>query len=206
MNESPSSRPNLDYVSQSLVYPAGWDCGKVKTKTLIVAATGHTLWSDLREAPTDGADVLAIKDAIVHYPDPVHHGFSQHADQLLHFIEIRKMRNPSVRRQANEIMAHTSNDRQYPGVHAWNLPGHGTSSLGAVYVGLALGYGRIVLCGCPLDDGGHYYDPPWVKTHFVKRIPDRSAGPRHWEHAAKCVFKGRVKSMSGRTRELLGAP
>lgn len=198
--------PNLDYVGQSLTYPAYWKLEDYEKKDLIVACTGRNVWNDLRLLNPSDMDVMCVKDTIVHYPGPVHHAFSQHADQLVHFIEIRKMRNPSVRRQANEIMAHTSSERKYPGVHAWNLPGHGTSSLGAVYVGLALGYRRIVLCGCPLDDTGHYYDPKWIKTDFIKRIADRGNHPKFWEHAAQHVFKGKVRSMSGRTKALLGPP
>lgn len=199
-------RPNLDYIGQSLRYPPGWNYEDYQKKSLLIVCTGRHVWKDVQGIDYTGMDVMCVKDAVIHFPDPVHHAFSQHADQLVHFVAIRNMRNPSTRRQGHEIMAHTSNDERHPGVHAWNLPGHGTSSLGACYVGLALGYCRIVLCGCPLDDAGHYYDPEGVKTHFIKRIPDRNHGPRFWEHAAQQVFKGKVKSMSGRTRELLGAP
>lgn len=199
-------KPNLDYVSQSLNYPAGWKLADYEDKSLLIACTGRKVWKDLNQIDYSAMDVMCVKDTIIHFPGPINHAFSQHADQLVHFVEIRKMRNPSTRRQTNEIMVHTSHETKYPGVHAWNLPGHGTSSLGAVYVGLALGYERVVLCGCPLDDAGHYYDPLEVRTQFVQRIPDRNGGPRFWEHAAKHVFKGKVKSLSGRTRELLGAP
>jgi hypothetical protein len=198
--------PNLDYISQSLRYPNGWKFEHYEKKKLLIACTGRDVWRDIQKFDYSDMDIMCVKDTIIHFPDPIHHAFSQHADQLVHFVEIRKMRNPSTRRQTNEIMAHTSSDSKYPSIHAWNLPGHGTSSLGAVYVGLALGYCRIVLAGCPLDDMGHYYDPEGVKTFFIKRIPDRNKGPRFWEHAAAHVFKGKVKSLSGRTRELLGAP
>jgi hypothetical protein len=198
--------PNLDYISQSLRYPNGWKLEDYEKKSLLISCTGRNVWEDIRKIDYSDMDVMGVKDTIVHFPDPIHHAFSQHVDQLVHLVAIRNMRNPSTRRQTNEIMSHTSNDTKHSSVHAWNLPGHGTSSLGAVYVGLALGYRRVVLAGCPLDDEGHYYDPEGVKTHFIARIPDRDNGPRFWEHAAKHVFKGKVKSLSGRTKDLLGAP
>jgi len=198
--------PNLDYISQSLRYPKGWKLEDYEKKSLLIACTGRDVWKDIKRIDYSEMDILCVKDTIVHFPDPIHHAFSQHADQLVHLVAIRNMRNPSTRRQTDEIKVHTSSDTKYPSVHAWNLPGHGTSSLGAVYVGLALGYSNVVLAGCPLDDAGHYYDPEWVGTYFIKRIADRQEGPKFWTHAAQHVFKGKVKSLSGRTKDLLGAP
>ena len=95
-------------------------------------------------------------------------------------------------------------------MEVWPWPGHGTSSLNGCYTGLALGYDEIVLCGAPLDDSGHYFDPPTWHTNFVREIPDVDRGgviqPRYWSEAKARIFDGKVKSMSGRTRDLLGAP
>lgn len=196
------AKPNLDYIGQSLNYPPGWKLEDYEDKALLIAGTGRCLWDDIQKIDYSKMDVMCVKDAIVHFPGPVHHAFSQHADQLVYFVKVREERFASTRRQPNAIAAHTSVERK-AGVHAWNLPGHGTSSLGAVYVGLALGYRNVVLAGCPLDDSGHYYDPEWVDTRFTQQIPERDGGPRFWVHAAKHVFKGKVTSLSGRTRDLL---
>lgn len=195
-----------EILGNKLTYPNWWRLEDFQHKQCLVAATGRCLWDDIEKFDYSGMDIMAVKDAVIHFPDPVHHAFSQHADQLVPMIEIRNLRNPSARRQNNAIIGHTSVDTRFPSLHAWNLPGHGTSTLGAVYVALALGYKRVVIAGAPLDDSGHYFDPPGFKTHFEKRIPDKEKGPKFWELVYQDVFKGRVRSLSGRTRDLLGDP
>ena len=56
--------------------------------------------------------------------------------------------------------------------------------------GLGLGYSKIYLCGVPLDNGPHYFDPPWTHTNF-----ERSGGLREWQNARDRYFEGRVVSM-----------
>lgn len=80
-------------------------------------------------------------------------------------------------------------------VQSWD----GSSGLLAVSVAIALGYQKIILCGVPLDKkAGHYFSPdvPWMD------------GPRYrhaWiKHQEEMI--PRVKSMSGWTQILLGAP
>ena len=74
------------------------------------------------------------------------------------------------------------------------LPGDrsGSSSLLGALAAIKLGYDRIVLCGCPLEgknNNGSPYDSFRVG----------------WENKKK-YLNDRVRSMSGWTRELLGAP
>ncbi len=83
----------------------------------------------------------------------------------------------------------------------WPWTKHGTSGLGAILTALALGYEEIVLCGMPLDESGHNGEPPWRKCGFLNEVPD--ADP-HWRLAIDLAFGGKVKSMSGRTKEWLG--
>ena len=84
-------------------------------------------------------------------------------------------------------------DLTWPRIHG------GTSSLFAVFVALGLGYEQVILAGCPLDKSSHFYEPPW------RRCQEFNETLKHWEEAQE-VFKGRVKSVSGRTRDLLGEP
>lgn len=89
----------------------------------------------------------------------------------------------------------------------WPWGGHGTSGLGATVVGVGLGYKRIVFCGVPLDDGPHNGEPPWRRTKFASsEATDHKGGPdEHWQRAIQ-AFRGKVFSMSGRTREWFGCP
>ena len=85
-------------------------------------------------------------------------------------------------------------------------PAQRTSLLGAVFTACGLGYGPVVICGGPLDNTPHYFEPDWIRSNFEKEVPDTVDGNLAiWNHARK-AFAGRVFSMSGRTREFLGAP
>lgn len=95
-----------------------------------------------------------------------------------------------------------------PEVREWHPPTSykgGTSSLFGVWVGLQLGYERIILGGCPMDATGHFFDRPG--RTFEGSNQDYSI--RHisttWQMAAQ-EFNDRVRSVSGRTRQWLGEP
>lgn len=86
--------------------------------------------------------------------------------------------------------------------HIWCFANNrGSTSLFAVKCGLLMGYSEIVLCGIPYDGSGRFFDPPGVGKDYEK-----ANGWEDWPKLAASVFDGRVKSMSGRTRELLGEP
>ncbi len=75
---------------------------------------------------------------------------------------------------------------------------HGSSSLFAVYVALALGYEKIYLAGCPMDTNGHWFyaddtGPLWDGESFMA-----------WLEFAKTPEAKKVESLSGYTRQILG--
>lgn len=76
----------------------------------------------------------------------------------------------------------------------------GSSGLYAAQIALdVLGAGRVVLCGVPLDpDRKHFFDRhnTWNDADIFRRGFE----------AALPVIRGHVRSMSGWTRDLLGAP
>lgn len=79
------------------------------------------------------------------------------------------------------------------------LEWHGTSALYAVEVLLRRYHARrIVLTGCPLDGTGHYYKPGDLGLY----LDHYRAG---WL-AALPYLAGRVRSMGGWTRDVLGTP
>lgn len=73
----------------------------------------------------------------------------------------------------------------------------GTSGLYAVGLALFLGAERVVLAGCPMDTGTHYYD-----TGVLNPLDDHR---NVWRDMLP-TLRGRVTSLSGWTRELLGSP
>lgn len=158
---------------------------------LLVLGCARCVWDDLNAALGTGwesADVMAVNDAISYCPGQVDHAYSDHVEFLQAWARRSRWR-PDL---------HTATPGAPEGVREWPWPRHGTSALGAVYTGLALGYDEIMLCGVPLDGTGHFYDPYWVGS------PQFAGEERYWRNAAERIFGGRVRSMSGRTKAILG--
>ena len=179
--------------------------GKYSDKKLIIAATARCVWDDLeRLGGLDKYDVMCVNDMIMHYPNPVRHAYSNDWKMILKWTQARRPQYQKL--DERHIITHSCFG-ETASFH-WPWPGHGTSSLNAVYTGLALGYNEIILCGVPLDNSGHYFDPIWVKTNFEREVPYVERHGDHqiknWQNARDKIFEGKVKSMSGRTKVLLG--
>ncbi len=80
---------------------------------------------------------------------------------------------------------------------------------------LTIGHEPVILAGCPLDNSGYSFDEAKVKHEIgCRRVGDPAnntarAVINYREAMAKLAageFKGKVFSMSGYTRQLLGAP
>lgn len=80
-------------------------------------------------------------------------------------------------------------------------PWLGSSALFAVFAGLALGYAKCVLAGCPLDSEGHWFAAP------EERGPEWSKDDlKAWSDFALMPESERVRSLSGYTAQILGKP
>lgn len=91
------------------------------------------------------------------------------------------------------------------GVTHWPFSGAGSSGLNAARVGATL-YEEVILAGIPLDDSGHNGEPPWKVTNFTNEVAPQVRCEENliWKTARINDFGGRVRSMSGRTRDWLG--
>lgn len=148
---------------------------------------------------------MTINDITMHFPIKVKHAYSNDKKMLPKWVEARRPRLRATVDENRRILQHSCNE----GVeYKWPFPGHGSSGLNACYVGLGMGYEELILIGIPLDNSGHYWEAPWLESRFLREVPPgrNPDEPRYWENAARKIFDGRVKSMSGRTRELLGEP
>lgn len=146
--------------------------------------------------------LMAVNDVGMHIPLDLRHWFSNGAEDVANWSRCRRTGyNRNATRHALKFAQCKAGANYY-----WPWPGHGTSSLNAVLTGIALEYDEIILCGIPLDNTGHYFDPPWVRSNFEREVPYKDGELKWWAKAADRYFDGRVKSRSGRTRELLGAP
>ena len=117
---------------------------------VVIAGGARCVWEDLRQIGGD-FDLITVNDVTMHVPFYVKHAYSNDHIMLPHWINARR---PRLNRG---IQAHTC---QCGDMKVWPWPGHGSSSLNAVYTALALGYDEIILAGIPLDNSGHYFDPP----------------------------------------------
>lgn len=182
-------------------------CAGNFTGLAVVMATGRCVWDDLLyhfDAEANHASVIAVNNMILHWKKRVHHGVSMHPEEPGLWRALR----PYYQGEESHVTTHGYRKHEKQGLrecdYIWDIPRAkgGTSSLLAVYVGLCLGFNRIVLTGVPLDQSGHFYDPPaetiqvfgsdFLKTEWMKSIHED--------------FKGRVRSVSGRTKEWLGEP
>lgn len=141
---------------------------------LLIVGGARCVWDDLLKIDRSDFDIMCVNDIIMHYPEDVKHGYSNDFRMLPKWIEARR---PGLN---TGIIPHSCF-----GPSSWPWPGHGNSGLNACYTGLGLGYSEIVLAGMPMDDSGHYFDPPWIKTNY-------SNLSHYWTNAFRNVFEGRV--------------
>lgn len=182
---------------------------------LVVCGDAIGIWDDLEafgcrydvgrgQVRKEGWDFLTINKLVETFPGEVAHAYSNEPALLNRFIAAR--RSEYAKEFPPVVNTHSCNEGAR---FRWPWGGHGTSGLGATLVGIGLGYDQIVLCGLPLDDGPHNGEPPWRRCKFASA---EAAGPKdggvnaHWKRARDLAFDSKVKSMSGRTREWLGAP
>ncbi|MEJ2655594.1 MAG: hypothetical protein P8012_00150 [Desulfobacterales bacterium] len=79
-----------------------------------------------------------------------------------------------------------------------------TANLG-VKIGIALGYMKIVLAGCPMDTSGNWYRDS-LPENDVKRGKDHTAHLWKWTEIASRPIGRFIRSMSGNTAMLFGEP
>ena len=179
-------------------------------KRLVIVGSARCVWDDLEQIWPVKDDVMCINDMIMFYPEDIDHVFSCDGYMLKHWWAARR---PPYKQQFTKIpQFHTvNNDQNVPRNYIrHDFTGGGTSGLAACFAGLNLGYSNIVLCGIPIDNSGHFWEAPWGKTNFQREIANahgqiRGDGRRFWVNA-KEKFEGRVTSVSGFTKKLLGSP
>jgi hypothetical protein len=164
------------------------------TGPLLILGGGRTVWDDFAKVRPWKGEIMAVNDAGMHVHEDVKHWVSLHP---AYFPGWRSFRTGHC---LNLPVCHAQ--RPAAGVDtAWDVVNvGGTSGLFACYIALMLGYDEIVLGGVPMDNSGHYFDPPWVGTSFVD-----PAVKQVWREARDRHFKGRVTSLSGVTSQWLGA-
>ena len=133
---------------------------------------------------------------------PCHHWFSCHNEFWPGWLAVRDQQARNLRSEVADIkpVLHcTQGGNQLP----WPINGAlgQDSGLSAAILAVLLGYDRIILAGMPADGGGHYY--PWMYRRANEHV---QAYLPAWARLYNEFFEGKVRSLSGNTRDILGAP
>lgn len=161
--------------------------------------------------PWDGL-VIAANDIGAHWPRPLHHWVSLHPNKF------RKWR--ALREELQHSQPGSTWGRFVEPLQTWSerprwdkdLPmcDHilvpwlgGSSGMFAVQVARELQCTRAVLCGVPMTPTAHFSESR--EEGFGPKWGSADSHWRAWEQHAH-LMEGWVRSMSGRTQDLLGAP
>lgn len=182
--------------------------GRVPVATAIVVGGGACVWDDLtialREYRPDA--VFVVNDIGTIYNDRIDFWCSLHPEKMLKWQTLRRQNGlnddyisyaheacqpglvPGGDPRIEKFLNYT-----YPG-----MTGSGSSGLLAVKCAQHEGFNRIVLCGVPmLANQNHFFDG--------KEWHERDMFLRAWEIALPWL-RSDVRSLSGWTQKLLGAP
>src|SRR4029079_4096236 len=110
--------------------------------------------------------VMTVNDIGMYWPGYIRHWYSNDIDKLVHWSAGR--RDHHVQAHGKGWRLHSCFARSHlPQVNHWPFPGQGSSGLVASFVALALGYDNVTVAGVPLDNTGHFFDPP--EDHRLRR-------------------------------------
>ena len=168
----------------------------------LVLGGAACVWDDVRAFEAFGitpAIMVACNDVLVSWEGPLTAVCSLHPDKLDGWLRKRaKAGLPEPEYAFADVMKADAWGFDSTPYRFAGQASTGSSGLFALKVALEdLGASRAVLCGIPMDAQAHFYGGgPWSgnRTH--------RAG---WQQALPAI-KGRARSMSGWTKEILGAP
>jgi len=171
-----------------------------KHPVLLVTGDGRQLAAEIERFLDFGVehDVAAIGRSMSIYPGKVRHWVNVDGTDSKWWAE----------HVPGKPIRHSMGDFPWFDVD-WDVEGddperwHGSTALFAAYIGLAMGYEKIVLAGCPMDKLGHWYwgdhpdntGPNWQERDY-----------QAWRDFAATPGASRVRSFGGFTAEILGTP
>ena len=157
---------------------------------LIIMGSAPCLEDDLSKIPQGTWGYMAIGlDAVDRYSGRIEYMATYHPADI---TEARFKRARARGNTTYKVISHEQKDG-VDIVHPYKAPS-GSSALLGVLAGIKLGYQKIILCGCPLEDE--------KKDGKNKNYQQFRKG---WQ-AHLDEYIGKVRSMSGWTREFLGYP
>lgn len=189
--------------------------------TILVVGSAPCLYDDLSNALQlrPFASVMLVNGACSAV-EKAEHVLSGHTDKAELFAAERRKAFPNAapwRLHATITEKHRHEAKiVFPSVTDWwgkDMCTGATSIAKGARIGFAMGFEEVILCGAPMDGSG--YAPAEAKVgHDCHRVGDPAAQDRRviagyrtkFAKLAKGEFKDKVFSMSGFTKECLGAP
>lgn len=177
------------------------------TGDLLVIGSAKCVWLDLRSSPLEEGkfDRMGVNNIMADATFPLQHGVTLHPEKLPGWRfgqDFQREKHGWPR-----MMVHSNHDvwPQHLVDYVWPIHRDGgTSGIMGAIVALLLGYDRIILAGIPGDFSPRYFEPPWfLHKHFSK-----SEVFKEWItlHDEVPMAREKIRSLSGKTRELFGAP
>lgn len=175
---------------------------------LLVLGGGRKVWEDyetakgLFDGPQD-YEIMCINDIAGQFKaETIEHIVSCHGELCGAFRTVRHEKS---------MLEHTwtHSDQKKAGVDRhWGINTcGGTSSMLAVKIAVVMGYKKIILCGIPFDDNGHYFDPPEKEKNRSTTFGDDTRFQIWKEFLRDCqISKDRVRALNSRLTELYGEP
>lgn len=159
---------------------------------LVLIGCAPCLREDLANLPAIQADYMAIGlDAVDKYYGEIRYIATNHKEDIPTIQRLMQERHESCGGNHEYLIIAPEKWQGVDIVETYRPPS-GSSALTGALAAIRLGYERIILCGCPLTGNAPEGNP-------------YEAFRPGWE-AKKDELIGKVKSMSGWTRELLGGP
>jgi len=172
---------------------------------MLILGGGVCVWDDYKQAreAMPKSYIMCVNDIGAQFKaEQIQHIVSLHHKLLNAVMAFRKEKS-----MLESVCSHS--DIAASGVDCvWNIVNNGgTSGLFALKICLILGCKKIILCGIPMDGGGHYFDPPNASLNSTARF-DSKAMFYPWldVHRDLGPIRERVRSMSGKTAKLFGKP
>ena len=175
-------------------------------KTALIVGCADCLWDDVKTAHALGKydATYCVKMAGIYWPHKFQTWVSLHPEWQAGYEGERKERGypdgyETVGPLQGEVGMHAKHkvDRRV----SYRFPGSNASASSGIYaakVAMEDGYGRIVLAGIPMQAEQNHF----IRGKEWKQCDSFIVGL----YAAIPFLDGKVKSVSGLTRELLGAP
>lgn len=200
-------------------------------KTLLVVGSAPRLYQDVdRALKLRPLSAILLVNGACTAIENAEHVLAGHEEKAEFFARERRARFPNAppwRLHATTFPHRKAMCQQmFPSVTDWwpHEVGVGaTSASKAAKLGFILGFDEVILCGCPLNQPGYFIGEAQVPQHVMcERIGDHGkskmlgipvqetriiqAYRSRFKQLADGEFKGKVFSMSGFTRDLLGEP